>query len=135
MKSILIISLALTSTTLIMLSSCRSTDTDSNLSGGTTSVDINLLGSQFVDESPEAEASVNSKSALTYNGVQRHYTILILHCTYCRIIFGTFAKACRNIYVRFGCCWYTFKKWKYVSGYSLSREWSVSHPSGLYCRY
>lgn len=76
MKSILIISLALTSTTLIMLSSCRSTDTDSNLSGGTTSVDINLLGSQFVDESPEAEASVNSKSALTYNGVQRHYTIL-----------------------------------------------------------
>lgn len=76
MKHSLIKSSVFVVTFFVILSSCRSTDTDNNFSQGTTSVNINLLESKFLDEDPEAKAITGSKLLLTDNIVQRHYTLL-----------------------------------------------------------
>lgn len=61
--------------TFLGLTSCRSNDTEGNLTkGGTASVKVNLIGTDFASDSSNntAQASIKSELGTNDNGIQRH---------------------------------------------------------------
>ncbi|AJW65183.1 Fibrobacter succinogenes major domain (Fib_succ_major) [Elizabethkingia miricola] len=59
----------------LFFNSCRSTDTDNNITNGIASVNFNLLGTEFSDSSPALNASLN-KNTISVPGVQTHSVLV-----------------------------------------------------------
>ena len=62
----------------VSLTSCRSTDTESNLvSGGPTTVTFNLAGTAFSDQKSEAQASVNGKGIGSGGAAVQKHVVMV----------------------------------------------------------